>query len=623
MDDPNITIEEYIRLQEEKAQGRGKTFDWKTATYALSCEPTESPLDNNEIVFKISFDESDDEDYMVIFDENSFSCKIISVDNLKTDSEDENDEVNMPSSLSPEPTFGYIDDLDFFKDFENEFPAIAYNDLKSKSDPPIEPSLSVESREYNINKEVGQMGRNDEENLFFSILIRYGPMNTAYRSFSPNIRTYTTYSLFWIRRIDMAPLPHHDLRHPWLRYQVEGYDEVIVHSYEHRLEMIFRRKVNWALFTSNAWRRLFEIRGPLVREFMLEFFSTCRMSDTEMGLDVADTLCFQLGGARRRMTWRQFILALGLHTEEEMAEAVFGAYWSGSERVIPDKGDLRDYWIEISSDRDFLVAAPSYVHIKDPVRILCHRMTACSISGRGQGAEKVIGVDLFYLRTMDHGTANVLYLLAQYLFRHAEGRKSGARLSGGHFIVRLAAHFGLVSDEGLRDLSIIAREIPVIDLHELKRLNICSRFGDTWAWVAPGPERQQAAAAGAPGAAEDAPLVDEGTQAVPALVQAPQPPLPAPQHRTMTHRIDRLEEEMRELRQSVVGLQGVVESSITEQTRVSIWMISCMTQLMDASGRTYQAFDSTLVGSSWLSYQRRVRPKTGDASTSTDAHTDD
>ncbi|GKD61208.1 hypothetical protein Tco_1298717, partial [Tanacetum coccineum] len=51
---------------------------------------------------------------------------------------------------------------------------------------------------------------------------------------------------------------------------------------------------------------------------------------------------------------------------------------------------------------------------------------------------------------------------------------------------------------------------------------------------------------------------------------------------------------MRELRQSVIGLQRVVESSITEQTRVSTWMISCMTQLMDASGRTYQAFDSTL-----------------------------
>ncbi|GJT51973.1 mutator type transposase [Tanacetum coccineum] len=78
----------------------------------------------------------------------------------------------------------------------------------------------------------------------------------------------------------------------------------------------------------------------------------------------------------------------------------------------------------------------------------------------------------------------------------------------------------------------------------------------------------------------------------------------------------RLEEEMRELRQSVIGLRGVVESFITEQTRVSTWMISCMTQLMDASGRTYQAFDSTLVGSSRVPYQRRVIPRTGDASTS-------
>ncbi|GKB53460.1 hypothetical protein Tco_0904213 [Tanacetum coccineum] len=170
MDNPNITMEEYIRLQEEKALSRGEKFDWKTATYAkmeyceneddsfmnfeteypaivfddtfdatLSCEPTISPLNNNEIDFEISFDESDNADYIVIFDENSFSYKIIFVDNLKTDSENENDKVNIPSSPSPEPTIGYIDDLEFFKDFENEFSAIAYNsDLKSKSDPLIE-----------------------------------------------------------------------------------------------------------------------------------------------------------------------------------------------------------------------------------------------------------------------------------------------------------------------------------------------------------------------------------------------------------------------------------------------------------------------------------------------------
>ncbi|GJV89402.1 retrotransposon protein, putative, ty1-copia subclass [Tanacetum coccineum] len=33
MDDPNITMEEYIRLEEEKAHRRGKVYNWKTATY--------------------------------------------------------------------------------------------------------------------------------------------------------------------------------------------------------------------------------------------------------------------------------------------------------------------------------------------------------------------------------------------------------------------------------------------------------------------------------------------------------------------------------------------------------------------------------------------------------------
>ncbi|GJR79455.1 reverse transcriptase domain-containing protein [Tanacetum coccineum] len=135
--------------------------------------------------------------------------------------------------------------------------------------------------------------------------------------------------------------------------------------------------------------------------------------------------------------------------------------------------------MKISSDRDLLGPAPSYVLIRDPVRRLCHMMIAYSISGKGQASEKVTGVDLFYLRNMDYGTANVPHLLAQYLFRHAEGRKSGARLLGGYFIGRLAMHFRL-----------------------LGRLHICIRYGNTWAWVAQGPERQQAAEASAPEADE-------------------------------------------------------------------------------------------------------------------------
>nr|GEZ67083.1 hypothetical protein [Tanacetum cinerariifolium] len=56
MNNSNITMEEYIRLEKKKARRKGKA--------ALSCETTLSPLNDNEIDFRISFHKSDDEDYM-------------------------------------------------------------------------------------------------------------------------------------------------------------------------------------------------------------------------------------------------------------------------------------------------------------------------------------------------------------------------------------------------------------------------------------------------------------------------------------------------------------------------------------------------------------------------------
>ncbi|GJW58271.1 hypothetical protein Tco_0105002, partial [Tanacetum coccineum] len=217
-----------------------------------------------------------------------------------------------------------------------------------------------------------------------------------------------------------------------------------------------------------------------------------------------------------------------VYTRDDEQEDEFEAYWLGSEILVPNKGDLSDYWVEISSGRDFLRGAPSYTYIKDLVRRLCHRLISYCISGRGQAPEKVIDTDLFYLCSMDRWVANVTYLLAQYLFRHAERRKSGARLSGGHFIRRIAHHFGLGSDDGLRGLSIVARELLLINMGELVKLKICIEIGDDWAWVALGPVRQQVVGAGALGAADDALAVGEGVQVDPAPIQAPQQPPPPP-----------------------------------------------------------------------------------------------
>ncbi|GKA66054.1 hypothetical protein Tco_0765862 [Tanacetum coccineum] len=126
-DNPDITIEEYIELEAEKTHRRGQEFNWETATYGkvrysedidyfkdfeneflaivyndalasdhkISSESPVSPLDNDEIDFRISLDESDDEHYIFIYDKSSFSYKLISVNDLKMNSGNDNDKVNI------------------------------------------------------------------------------------------------------------------------------------------------------------------------------------------------------------------------------------------------------------------------------------------------------------------------------------------------------------------------------------------------------------------------------------------------------------------------------------------------------------------------------------------------
>ncbi|GJZ66431.1 putative ribonuclease H-like domain-containing protein [Tanacetum coccineum] len=189
IDDPNITMEECIRLEEEKARRHGKVYNWETATYVivfndtltsdatLSCGPMVSSLNDNKYDFRISFDESDDEDYMVIYDKNSFSNKIIYVNDLKTDSKNDNEKVNMPSFPSPESTVSCFDDLDFFKDFENEFSAIVYNDaLTSKLDFSTEPTVSPQHiDEFNLKDETSLFECDEEEQniLYFNDLFSF------------------------------------------------------------------------------------------------------------------------------------------------------------------------------------------------------------------------------------------------------------------------------------------------------------------------------------------------------------------------------------------------------------------------------------------------------------------
>ncbi|GJW24389.1 hypothetical protein Tco_0038200 [Tanacetum coccineum] len=138
--------------------------------------------------------------------------------------------------------------------------------------------------------------------------------------------------------------------------------------------------------------------------------------------------------------------------------------------MIIEKGDLRDYWRSISTDGDFLGPPHSYTLIKDLVLRLCHKMMAHSIAGRSQAPEKVTVTDLFYLKGLDVGSVNIPYLLAHYLRRFTAGRKSGAHISRGQFVALLAKHYGVLTEDRLRGLTVTAPILSIIDMAELVRL---------------------------------------------------------------------------------------------------------------------------------------------------------
>ncbi|GKB60821.1 hypothetical protein Tco_0917007 [Tanacetum coccineum] len=334
MNGANIAIKEYIRLEEEKAQSRGETFNWQTATFGRmehhyeeecftnfeeefpaiafgklnaasfdteqrmiikeyederedseiefpaivlnntsstspSYEPTVSDPNKNKINFRISLDESDDEDYAVFFDENSFSYKIISNNNLKTDSGNDND--NMPSS--PKPTINYLDDLDCFK---NEFPAIVYNDgLVSEPDPIIKPFTRPQPDHKNVDK----------------------------------INSEQSWKGIVINVYDSAH--GHGLSTP-LKTNREKWKKIFNDE-----NLFIELNVNimvWYYFDNGIPLCLFKnlyvpfgiplTLNGIIRMVLIRILWRPRMSDTVMDLDAPNTLCFQLGGERRSMTWR-------------------------------------------------------------------------------------------------------------------------------------------------------------------------------------------------------------------------------------------------------------------------------------------------------------------------------
>nr|GEY45821.1 hypothetical protein [Tanacetum cinerariifolium]GEY57744.1 hypothetical protein [Tanacetum cinerariifolium] len=151
-----------------------------------------------------------------------------------------------------------------------------------------------------------------------------------------------------------------------------------------------------------------------------------------------------------------------------------------------------------------------------------------------------------------------------------------ALISGGQFVARLAEHFGLLTEERLQGLTVIATTLPIIYMTELVRLQICVEFGDTWAWVPAGPARQEGDVRGVAEEALMTPGGGDEDQEMPYAMS----PLP----RTQDERIARLKEKT----------------------------VTSLARMMDRAGVPYTRYSKLPV-----EYERRNRRRTNGVGTST------
>ncbi|GJS78239.1 putative reverse transcriptase domain-containing protein [Tanacetum coccineum] len=205
-------------------------------------------------------------------------------------------------------------------------------------------------------------------------------------------------------------------------------------------------------FTSQAWNRLFRIQELMIYEYALEFLSSFKFRDHVMELDIVDTMVFQLRGVKRSMTIRQFISALGLYTDAEMKNNLFGFFRDACVRNRPNNYNLIAYWVDIITRNHYNNRhPPSYTTIKNPICHLVHRLLTLSVAGRHNAKEKVTLEDLFFLHSMDGGAlVDVPWSMAKFWSDKANGAKNRSMLVGAHLIGRIASEDEVAATEARR-----------------------------------------------------------------------------------------------------------------------------------------------------------------------------
>ncbi|GJU68332.1 retrotransposon ORF1 [Tanacetum coccineum] len=193
------------------------------------------------------------------------------------------------------------------------------------------------------------------------------------------------------------------------------------------------------LFTSEAWKRDFDINEPIYTELCHEFYATFEFDEVvaDDELMTKKAIKFRLCGKSYVMSILDFAKCLGLRNDDDFS--------------------VDQYWMNISSEETLTLSRSSVKAIRKHMLRVLQKLITYGLCQRTTGYDKVQKSKLWLLSMFEanhqNGYANVTWLIAKWMKKKGVGTQKESLICCGQFVTRIAKRLGILSDEVLNWLS--------------------------------------------------------------------------------------------------------------------------------------------------------------------------
>ncbi|GJW91201.1 retrotransposon ORF1 [Tanacetum coccineum] len=181
------------------------------------------------------------------------------------------------------------------------------------------------------------------------------------------------------------------------------------------------------IFSSEAWRRLFDTNERIYTELCHEFYSTYDF----------DEVCVDDELVTKKLIKFRLCGRSGLRSDENF--------------------DARDYWLSISSVENLHLSKSLASTIRSPILRVLQKMITYGVCQRTTWYDKVQRNKLWLMSMFEakhqNGYANVAWLMAKSLKRKGVKSQRDSMICSGQFIMKIAKRMGLLTNEVFHTLS--------------------------------------------------------------------------------------------------------------------------------------------------------------------------